>query len=98
MSTNTNAWKSEFLLKADRYHKIAAWVGIVLNLVWFISDYFDIPYLYYRISRVLGEDFANALSPIDVVKDESAWNRNGWLNIAGVESLDFPFFSEVFVE
>ena len=58
-------------------------------LVGWNSDYFDIPYLYFRISRVLGEDFANALSPIDVVKDESAWNRNGWLNIAGVESLDY---------
>ena len=58
-------------------------------LVGWNSDYFDIPYLYFRISRVLGEDFANALSPIDVVKDESSWNRNGWLNIAGVESLDY---------
>jgi DNA polymerase elongation subunit (family B) len=29
------------------------------------------------------------LSPIGVVKDESQWNRNGWLNIAGVESLDY---------
>jgi DNA polymerase elongation subunit (family B) len=58
-------------------------------LVGWNSDYFDIPYLYFRINRVLGEDFANALSPIDVVKDESAWNRNGWLNIAGVESLDY---------
>jgi len=58
-------------------------------LVGWNSDYFDIPYLYFRISRVLGEEFANALSPIDVVKDESAWNRNGWLNIAGVESLDY---------
>ncbi|ASF00380.1 putative DNA primase [uncultured virus] len=58
-------------------------------LVGWNSDYFDIPYLYFRISRVLGEDFANALSPIDVVKDESQWNRNGWLNIEGVESLDY---------
>ena len=58
-------------------------------LVGWNSDYFDIPYLYFRINRVLGEDFANALSPIDVVKDESQWNRNGWLNIAGVESLDY---------
>ena len=58
-------------------------------LVGWNSDYFDIPYLYFRISRVLGEDFADALSPIDVVKDESQWNRNGWLNIAGVESLDY---------
>jgi serine phosphatase RsbU (regulator of sigma subunit) len=43
MTTYATDWKSEFLEKAERYHKIAAWVGIVLNLVWFISDYFDIP-------------------------------------------------------
>mgnify|MGYP003666523268 FL=1 len=58
-------------------------------LVGWNSDYFDIPYLYFRICNVLGEEFANALSPIDVVKDERQWNRNGWLNIAGVESLDY---------
>lgn len=58
-------------------------------LVGWNSDYFDIPYLYYRICNVLGEDWANALSPIGVVRDESAWNKNGWLNIAGVESLDY---------
>ena len=58
-------------------------------LVGWNSDYFDIPYLYFRICNVLGEEFANALSPIDVVKDERKWNRNGWLNIAGVESLDY---------
>ena len=58
-------------------------------LVGWNSDYFDIPYLYFRISNVLGEEFANALSPIDIVRDESQWNRDGWLNIAGVESLDY---------
>ena len=58
-------------------------------LVGWNSDYFDIPYLYFRICNVLGEEFANALSPIDVVKDERKWNRNGWLNIAGIESLDY---------
>lgn len=58
-------------------------------LVGWNSDYFDIPYLYFRISQVLGEEFANALSPIDIVRDESQWNRDGWLNIAGVESLDY---------
>ena len=58
-------------------------------LVGWNSDYFDIPYLYFRISQVLGEEFANALSPIDIVRDESQWNRDGWLNVAGVESLDY---------
>ena len=58
-------------------------------LVGWNSDYFDIPYLYYRIGNVLGEEFANALSPIDVVRDESEWFGDSWINIAGVESLDY---------
>ena len=32
------------------------------------TNNFDIPYLYNRISKVLGEEFANALSPIQIVK------------------------------
>ena len=58
-------------------------------LVGWNSDYFDIPYLYYRMCRVLGEDLANALSPINVVNDESEWYGDGWIKIAGVESLDY---------
>ncbi len=29
------------------------------------------------------------LSPIGIVMDESEWNRDGWLKIAGTESLDY---------
>ncbi len=43
MTTTDANFKAEFLEKAERYHKIAAWVGIVLNLVWFIGDYLEIP-------------------------------------------------------
>ena len=47
---------------------------------------FDIPYLYNRISKVLGEEFANALSPIQIVK----YNPNKKMyRIAGVSSLDY---------
>ena len=41
-------------------------------LIGYYSDYFDIPYLYNRRSKVLGEDLANALSPIQIVK----YNQN----------------------
>lgn len=43
MTTTDANFKGEFLEKAERYHKIAAWVGIVLNLVWFIGDYLEVP-------------------------------------------------------
>jgi len=58
-------------------------------LVGYNSDYFDIPYLFYRISNVLGKNEAYRLSPIGKIKDESSWNADGWLRIAGVESLDY---------
>ena len=77
--------EEELLAKfLERYKEIDPDILIGWN-----SDYFDIPYLYFRISQVLGEEFANALSPIDIVRDESQWNRDGWLNVAGDESLDY---------
>jgi DNA polymerase elongation subunit (family B) len=58
-------------------------------LVGYNSDYFDIPYLYYRICNVFDKEIANMLSPIGFVMDESEWNRDSWLKIAGTESLDY---------
>ena len=52
------------------------------------SDYFDIPYLYYRMCNVLGEDMARHLSPIGYVR-ETPWYKDQFLQIAGVESLDY---------
>jgi DNA polymerase elongation subunit (family B) len=52
------------------------------------SDYFDIPYLYYRMCNVLGEDMARYLSPIGYVR-ETPWYKDQFLQIAGVESLDY---------
>ena len=57
-------------------------------LVGYNSDYFDIPYLYYRMCNVLGEDWARHLSPIGVVR-ETPWYENQYIQIAGVESLDY---------
>lgn len=47
--------KQEFLKSTQRNHVIVCWVGIVLNIIWFISDYFTIPeyyisFLYFRLS------------------------------------------------
>ena len=50
------------------------------------TEFFDIPYLYNRLTRVLGEQFANTLSPIGrVVYDE----YRGKYKIAGVSQLDY---------
>lgn len=62
-------------------------------LIGYNSDYFDIPYLYYRMCNVLGENFANMLSPIGKVsckKNNDYWFvPDEYVSIAGVESLDY---------
>ena len=57
-------------------------------LVGYNSDYFDIPYLYYRIKKRLGERYANRLSPIGIVQERN-WNPDQPIRIAGVSSLDY---------
>ena len=57
-------------------------------LIGWNSDYFDIPYLYYRICNVLGADLARFLSPIGYVR-ETPWARDQYIQICGVESLDY---------
>ena len=62
-------------------------------LIGYNSDYFDIPYLYYRMCNVLGEDWARHLSPIGYVRETPWFNNrsNGaqYVQICGVESLDY---------
>jgi DNA polymerase elongation subunit (family B) len=58
-------------------------------LVGYNSDYFDIPYLYYRLCNVFDKEVANMLISNWYSNDESEWNRDGWLKIAGTESLDY---------
>ena len=57
-------------------------------IVGWNSDYFDIPYLYYRLCNVLGKDFARFLSPIGYVR-ETPWYKDQFIQICGVESLDY---------
>ena len=57
-------------------------------IVGWNSDYFDVPYLYFRMCNVLGEDFAKHLSPIGYVR-ETPWFKDQYIQICGVESLDY---------
>lgn len=46
--------KHEFDRSTEKFHVIASWVGLILNIVWFISDYFIIkeylvPFLIFRL-------------------------------------------------
>ena len=62
-------------------------------LVGYNSDFFDIPYLYYRMCNVIGEEWANHLSPLTKVNykknNDYFFKRNQFVDIIGVESLDY---------
>ena len=63
-------------------------------LVGYNSDYFDIPYLYYRMCKVLGTDQAKRLSPIGQVDDKVTkgdywYKAEQFVDIIGIESLDY---------
>ncbi len=67
-------------------------------LIGYNSDYFDIPYLYYRMGIVLGKDTADYLSPLNGMVDEPIKSKkyskyfygiDQSVNIFGVESLDY---------
>ena len=56
-------------------------------------DYFDIPYLYNRITKVAGKDYANSLSPINEVIYLKHRNR---YRIMGVSCLDYMALYKLF--
>ena len=62
-------------------------------LVGYNSDYFDIPYLYYRMCTVLGDRAAKRLSPIGITKhaknNQYWYKKDMYVDIAGVESMDY---------
>ena len=72
-------------------------------LIGYNSDYFDMPYLYFRIIKVLGEDEIKKLSPIGIAEDyltKGFYDKNGkWVNtwyikdmyvsIPGIEPIDY---------
>ena len=62
-------------------------------LIGYNSDYFDIPYLYYRMCNTIGKEFADHLSPLGKVESKKFskffYKRNQYVDIVGVESLDY---------
>ena len=49
-------------------------------------DHFDVPYLFNRLTRIMGEEYANRLSPIGVAYKNQF---SGRIKIAGVSCLDY---------
>ena len=57
------------------------------------SEFFDIPYLINRINRVVGEDYAQRLSPVDVIYSRELVSQFGKYNtrwhLKGVSCVDY---------
>lgn len=73
---------------------IEIWYESKLDIIiGFNSDYFDIPYLYHRICKILDKEMASYLSPIQKVeckKYSNYWfEHDKYVKILGVESLDY---------
>jgi DNA polymerase elongation subunit (family B) len=64
-------------------------------LVGWNSEYFDIPYLYYRIRNVVGND-VNRLSPLGII-DEREFNGENQISIAGVNHLDYMLLHKKYI-
>jgi len=59
------------------------------------SDYFDIPYIYYRIRKRLGDEVLR-LSPIGKI-DENVYNSNSPIKIGLVNSLDYMLLLKKYI-
>jgi DNA polymerase elongation subunit (family B) len=60
------------------------------------SGFFDIPYLYYRIKKVLGETVANTLSPIGKIKFTPQFPEQP-VNLAGINHLDYMLLFKKYI-
>ena len=66
------------------------------------SAYFDVPYLYYRICKVLSEDVAAYLSPIQKInpqerKDRKTGNPINTVQLGGINHLDYMLLFQKFI-
>lgn len=78
------AFKTEeelILAFLDKYEELSPTIISGWNI-----DFFDMPYLYNRIKKVLGDKTAKRLSPIGIAHYQS---RKGRMVIAGVSCLDY---------
>ena len=60
------------------------------------SGFFDIPYLYYRIKKVLGEPLANSLSPINKIHFTPHFPEQP-VNLAGINHLNYMLLFKKYI-
>ena len=60
------------------------------------SAYFDVPYIYYRIKKILGEPSANRLSPLGII-DIREFAGEKTVSIAGINHLDYMLLHKKFI-
>lgn len=65
-------------------------------IVTYNGSYFDIPYLYYRIKKQLGESEALRLSPIKKINIQE-WDESNSVRLGGVNHLDFMLLFKKYV-
>jgi len=64
------------------------------------SEFFDIPYLYYRISKVMSEEIANYLSPIRKVNTDRVFDQGNFVEhvaLGGINHLDYMLLFKKFI-
>ena len=64
-------------------------------LVGWNSEYFDIPYLYYRMKSIVGNE-VNRLSPLGII-NEREFNGENQVTIAGVNHLDYMLLHKKYI-
>jgi DNA polymerase elongation subunit (family B) len=65
-------------------------------IVGWNSSFFDVPYLYFRIQKVLGDRYANRLSPIGKV-NINRYDDEHPINIAGINHLDYMLLFKKYI-
>jgi len=65
-------------------------------MVGYNSDYFDIPYLYHRISNIMGKEEVLRLSPIRKVSVRE-FNGESQITIGGVNCLDYMLLHKKYI-
>ena len=95
---HTKAKNKEIIPCGTESQLLAKFIEIIRDidpdiLIGYNSDYFDIPYLYYRMCNTIGKEFADHLSPLGKVESKKFsqffYKRNQYVDIIGVESLDY---------
>jgi DNA polymerase elongation subunit (family B) len=66
------------------------------------SEFFDIPYLYHRICKTLGEEKAKTLSPLGITSVKDYFNKRAQttestVTLAGINHLDYMLLHKKFI-